>query len=379
MLSVDKRQPSHLCVFVCSNTSNSNPAGVVNVEGGCACVVNTFVLDALSFNPTCPRQVTSASSMLPTTCADSPNNRMSSAKRKSNKCDIPSPKLRPRCSTRLRQRPIASCSTEQNNRGLKTHPCRTPAQISNSWLLSLLLTTWPFWFAYVICSNQIKWGETPCSLKASHNDFQSTRSKAFDKSRLTIHKGVFANNVLSITMLAVKRCSSILRFLLNPCCSSGCLRKIQANDPQRDPCRQCLQPTQICSQQVFFIFFCFRKPYWCSGCQSSDVSSPAQQQVSENREQQTQASNGRNVWCKFRTTRFWKHLEDRFAIMWRIWPLPGARPVLRCVIEYGKFAFNRWTALLIHAALQAFAASFLDQDRTYLPMLRGMAPSGANS
>ena len=147
---------------------------------------------------------------------------MSSAKRKSNKCDIPSPKLRPRCSTRLRQRPIASCSTEQNNRGLKTHPCRTPAQISNSWLLSLLLTTWPFWFAYVICSNQIKWGETPCSLKASHNDFQSTRSKAFDKSRLTIHKGVFANNVLSITMLAVKRCSSILRFLLNPCCSSGC-------------------------------------------------------------------------------------------------------------------------------------------------------------
>ena len=37
--------------LVCSNTSNSNPAGVVNVEGRCACVVNTFVLDALSFNP----------------------------------------------------------------------------------------------------------------------------------------------------------------------------------------------------------------------------------------------------------------------------------------------------------------------------------------
>ena len=167
MLSVDKGQPSHLCVFVCSNTSNSNPAGVVNVEGGCLCVVNTFVLDALSFNPTCSRQVTRASSMLPSACADSPNNNMSSAKRKSNKCDIPSPKLRPKWSTRLRQRPIASCNTELNNRGLKTHPCRTPAQISNSWLLSLLLTTWPFWFAYVICSNQIKLGEAPCSLKAS--------------------------------------------------------------------------------------------------------------------------------------------------------------------------------------------------------------------
>ena len=85
-----------ICAFlVCSNTSNSNPAGVVDVEGGCACVVNTFVLDALSFNPTCPRQVTSASSMLPTTCADSLNNNMSSAQRRSNKCDIPLPKLRP--------------------------------------------------------------------------------------------------------------------------------------------------------------------------------------------------------------------------------------------------------------------------------------------
>ena len=116
---------------------------------------------------------------------------------------------------------MANCNTEQNKRGLRTHPCRTPAQMSNSWLVSVLLSTWPCWFANVICSNQIKWGETPWSLKASHNDLQSTRSKAFDKSRLTIHKGVFRSNVLSITILAVNRCSSILRLLLNPCCSSG--------------------------------------------------------------------------------------------------------------------------------------------------------------
>ena len=74
---------------------------------------------------------------------------------------------------------------------------------------------------YVICSNQIKQGEARCRVKASQNDLQSTRSKAFDKSRLTIHKGMFVHNVSSITVLAVNKCSSVLRLFLNSCCSSG--------------------------------------------------------------------------------------------------------------------------------------------------------------
>ena len=80
-------QPSHLCDFVCSKTSNSKPAGVVNVESGCACVVKIFVLDALGFKP-CSKQATTSVKHAAGCCADSPKKNVPSAKPRSNKCDV---------------------------------------------------------------------------------------------------------------------------------------------------------------------------------------------------------------------------------------------------------------------------------------------------
>lgn len=69
MLTVDERQPTHLCDFVRSKMSNSDFAEVFNVESDCVCVVKTLVLGALSFKPQvtcCSKQGTRASSMLRT-------------------------------------------------------------------------------------------------------------------------------------------------------------------------------------------------------------------------------------------------------------------------------------------------------------------------
>lgn len=69
MLTIDERQPRHLCDFVRSKMSTSDFAGVFNVESDCACVVKTLVLGALSFKPQVTgrsKQCTRASSMLRT-------------------------------------------------------------------------------------------------------------------------------------------------------------------------------------------------------------------------------------------------------------------------------------------------------------------------
>ena len=61
--SVDNIQPSHLWDDEWSNPAISKPARVVNVFGGCAWVVKTFVFAALSWSPTFPSEVTSLSSI----------------------------------------------------------------------------------------------------------------------------------------------------------------------------------------------------------------------------------------------------------------------------------------------------------------------------
>ena len=111
--------------------------------------------------------------------------------------------------------------THENSLGLRTQPCRTPALMSNSRLVSCLVMIWPLCSQYIKRSAHTKCWETPCRSKPPHSESQLTRSKALLKSRLTIHKGTFANKVLSMIMFAVNKCSSILRPLLNPCCSSG--------------------------------------------------------------------------------------------------------------------------------------------------------------
>ena len=52
------------------------------------------------------------------------------------------------------------------------------------------------------------WSETSCWRSACHKDPQCTRSKAFDKSKLTIHTGLPVATVLLIK-LAVSKCSSM--------------------------------------------------------------------------------------------------------------------------------------------------------------------------
>ena len=49
MLTMDKQQPNELCQIFRPKTSNSNPAGVVDVQSGCACVVKTFRVGRVEF------------------------------------------------------------------------------------------------------------------------------------------------------------------------------------------------------------------------------------------------------------------------------------------------------------------------------------------
>ena len=107
----------------------------------------------------------------------------------------------------------------QKSRGLKTHPCRTPP--SEDLLQPLLPTICRCWSRYKCWIIQIICSERPCSERARHSAGQCTRSKAFDKSRLTIQIGTFALESLSKTKCVVTRCSSTRLPPRKPCCSSG--------------------------------------------------------------------------------------------------------------------------------------------------------------
>ena len=57
--------------------------------------------------------------------------RMSAAKREASKRGIASPRSTPPCGFASLHSDITNSSAAQNNRGLNTHPCRTPEQKSN--------------------------------------------------------------------------------------------------------------------------------------------------------------------------------------------------------------------------------------------------------
>ena len=106
--------------------SQSSPEGKCKCSGGCASFVRTTVLLALSVKPTCDSTVAKSCKNETASAYDFANNRMSSAKRRSSSAGWPSPKSNPFKGTSRLQPFIAHCSTAENNRGLRTHPCLTP-------------------------------------------------------------------------------------------------------------------------------------------------------------------------------------------------------------------------------------------------------------
>ena len=80
-------------------------------------------------------------------------------------------------------------------------------------------------------------------------------------------------------------------------------------------------------------------------------------------------------------SRFWEPLQcsNNPPLLWLGGNIVSEFPAPRLLQHSVASAFiNPWTALLTHAALQAFAASLLDQDYALLSMLQGMMLSGAN-
>ena len=138
--------------------------------------------------------------------------KISSANLKSKSGGKPSPRSNPNehPSAHVRHFDIAQWSTAENIFGLSTHPCRTPALICKVRLLPFCPGTSPCWPKYRVWRIHNMWVDTPCSDKANHKGPQSTRSKAFDKSKLNIHTRMFAAKVLSRNKFAVGKCCSCL-------------------------------------------------------------------------------------------------------------------------------------------------------------------------
>ena len=143
MFNVDNKHPSHLCALVASKISISRPFCVVTVLPGCACVVRILVLEAFNAKPTSFKQVTNASTIRAASTEGVANSKMSSANRKSNSGIPPSPKSKPPFCNCSRHFFNAISNTHENSLGLRTQPCRTPALMSNSRLVSCLVMIWP--------------------------------------------------------------------------------------------------------------------------------------------------------------------------------------------------------------------------------------------
>ena len=208
----ESMQHNHLCVPKPSFTTM-------------VCLVNMSVCEAFIFKPALSNVVIKTSSNDAIPSALSLKIKMSSAKRRSSKGGYPSWKSIPHpfTSAHARQSCIAHCNTEQNRRGLSTHPCRTPAFIGKIVLLPQVPFTSPVCSQYSTCKIQTKCAETPCSNNDCQSASQSILSKIFDRSKLTIHNGMFAAKNLSLIKFAVTKCSSSRLPLRNPCCSSGWL------------------------------------------------------------------------------------------------------------------------------------------------------------
>ena len=223
LFPMQKIHPNHLCPDKPALTCKSFCRSVCKKLGGWASLVKSTVLFKLRNNPTSSRSSSRASNNSKHSTEVEPNMKISSANLKSNNRGIPScismPKPLP--STLERHLRMAHCKTPVKSLGLRTHPCRTPPLIENSSLMSSSPLTQPRWLKYKHCMIHTMCSETPWSKSAAHNLFQSTRSKAFDKSKLMTHTGMSIPKNLSTTKFAVTRCSSKRRLGRNPCCSSG--------------------------------------------------------------------------------------------------------------------------------------------------------------
>ena len=146
------------------------------------------VLSGFKSNPARSNCLTSAPKKLPCSTHHRAKIKLSSARRKSSKLGPPSMEMKSGFPTSALHSRIAHCKTEQNKRGLSTHPCRTPPVILNFFLLSSILpTTSPRHLKYIPFKIRTRWTKLPSAPRAVHNARQCARSYAFDKSKLMIH------------------------------------------------------------------------------------------------------------------------------------------------------------------------------------------------
>ena len=130
-------QPSHLCASCCCRTRNLHPLSVCKKDGGCTSEVKKPVFPVFNCNPMFCNLCTRSSNKAIASAAVRANRRISSAKRRSSKNAMLSPRSKPhfRVSAFCLQADIPHCNTLQNKRGLNTHPCRTPAWMGKGLLL----------------------------------------------------------------------------------------------------------------------------------------------------------------------------------------------------------------------------------------------------
>ena len=162
-LALTKGNATICVVFVGSKLSNSNPA------------VNIFVLDAVTFNSTCSREVTRASSMLPTVCANSSNNSMSSAKRGSNYImRLPVAQMETKMFNLIS--PTADSQWQVATRNKTTVDGTTNIEFVTCIIVAHNL---PFWVRTCLLQQHYQRRRGTVYPSTSHNVFQSTRSNAF--------------------------------------------------------------------------------------------------------------------------------------------------------------------------------------------------------
>ena len=141
-------QPSHLCASSCFSTRNTIPLFVCKEDGGWTSEVKTTVFAAFNCNPMFCNLLTRSSNKAIASAAVRAKRRISSAKRRSSKDGIVSPRSKPHpfVSAFRLQADIPHCNTLQNKRGLNTHPYRTPAWMGKRSLLLCSPCTSPDWF-----------------------------------------------------------------------------------------------------------------------------------------------------------------------------------------------------------------------------------------
>ena len=131
VLAAVNMQPNHFWPTLRCKIVSLSPLSVARYGGGCASFVNTTVFSAFNSEPTCSKCIINESINWPNPWRERAKIKMSSAKRKSSKFGPPSIRSMPACPTACFHFRMANSKTAQNNRGLRTQPCRTPPVIGN--------------------------------------------------------------------------------------------------------------------------------------------------------------------------------------------------------------------------------------------------------